>query len=136
MRPVALYEANYINAAGYWLAFHRSAIELRQEALRSEEDQKAKRCDVWALLGVRYALRALGLRTEFYKMAADDPTTAKMLLPALEHRQDLPAADNLVEDLEKLDSHMTTQLMKAVATLKTTTATKKAGGKGGAADGH
>lgn len=30
-------EANYINAAGYWMSFHQAAMDLRQEALQDKE---------------------------------------------------------------------------------------------------
>lgn len=63
MRAVMLYETNYINAAGFWMAFHESAIALRQEALSGGNDEEAKRCDVWALIAIRYGLRVVGLRS-------------------------------------------------------------------------
>lgn len=69
-------------------------------------------------LSVRYALRVVGLRTEFYKMAADDPSVAKMMLPTLEKSQDMIAADNMEDTMEKLQTHMNTQMMKVVAALK------------------
>lgn len=53
----------------------------------------------------------------------------------LEQRNELPTADDLVEPMEKLYSHMATQLMKAVATLGASNATKHAG-KGGSAVGQ
>ena len=40
----------------------------------------------------------------------------------------------MVEPLEKLEAHMTIQLMKAVATLSASTATKRAGICGAARD--
>lgn len=135
MHPVAEYEANYINAAGYWMAFHEAAISLRQEALVDKKDEDAVKYDVWALIAIRYALRVVGLRSEFYKLVAKDPVRAKLILPALEQRNDVAAADDLTESLEKLDSHMATQLMKAVATLSASNATRRAG-KSGAAKDH
>ena len=74
----------------------------------------------------------MGLRAEFYKLSADDPTYAKMVMPTLEKQNGLAAADDLTEPMEKLDLAMSTQLMKAVATLSASNATKRAG-KGGAA---
>ena len=138
MRPVALYECNCINSAGYWLAFHESATQLRQEMLAENNLSEAHRYDVWSILSVRYALRVLGLRTEFYKMASDDPTTAKMLLPGLERRQNLPAADDIEEALGTFESLLNTQLMKAVATLRTSNAKDRNGTvkKGGSANGQ
>ena len=67
-------------------------------------------------------------------MAARDPTYAKMILPTLQQRNDVAAADDLTEAMEKLDSHMTTQLMKAVATLSASNATKRTGKGGSAGD--
>jgi len=65
-------------------------------------------------------------------MAARDPAHAKMIMPTLERRNEIAPADDLTETLDKLDGHMTTQLMKAVAALSASNTTKKAG-KGGAA---
>lgn len=136
MRPVAEYEAKYVNAAGYWCSFHQSAIDLRDTAIDEKKKEEAERLDVWAIIAVRYSLRVLGLRTEFYKMATVDPVHAKLILPTLEHRTEMPASEDLDEPLEKMESHMSTQLMKAVATLAASNATKKAAGNGGrAADG-
>ena len=68
-------------------------------------------------------------------MAARDPVHARLVMPSLERRQDIPAADDLVEPLSKLETHMNTQLMKAVATLAASNATKESGSgnRGGAA---
>lgn len=76
----------------------------------------------------------MGLRTEFYKMVSRDPTYAKLIMPSLEQRNDVAAADDLSEPLEKLDSHMATQLMKAVANLSASNATKRAGRGSAAAE--
>lgn len=65
-------------------------------------------------------------------MAARDPTYAKMILPTLQQRNEVAAADDLNEAMDKLDSHMTTQLMKALGTLSASNATKWTW-KGGAA---
>ena len=54
-------------------------------------------------------------------------------MPTLEARADVPASDDLIEPMERLESHMATQLKKAVATLSASNAMKRAGGKGGAA---
>lgn len=49
----------------------------------------------------------------------------------------MPTADDMLEIMEKMDSHYNTQLLKAVATLKAHNAGKKTGqGRGGAADGN
>lgn len=50
-----------------------------------------------------------------------------MVLDRLEQRNDHPATDDLFELLKKLDTHMNTQLMKAIATLSASNATKRAG---------
>lgn len=76
---------------------------------------------------LRYALRFLGLRTEFYRMAADDPTYAKMILPALENLAVIAASDELEELLEILNKHMATQRMKRGAILCASNATKRGG---------
>lgn len=127
LRAVYEYEATYINAAGYWMAFHQAATCLRQEAIEDKNEDKALLFDVWSMIAVRYGLRVVGLRTEFYKMAARDPLHAKLVMPTLEQRGEVTAADDLDASLEKLESHMATQLMKAVATLSASNATKRAG---------
>ena len=126
-RAVAEYGTNYINSAGYWMAFHEAALDLRQEMLEEKKDEEAKNYDVWAALAIRYGLRVVCLRSEFYKTAARDPKYAKMILPTLQQRNEVAAADDLTEAMDKLDSHMSTQLMKAVATLSVSTATKRTG---------
>jgi hypothetical protein len=55
---------------------------------------------------------------------------AKLVMYVLEGRNDFAAADNLDDALEKLDSHMATQLMKAVASLSNTNSLKRGGGDG------
>lgn len=131
----AEHEAKYINAAGYWAMIVEKAMQMRQDALKDPaEEAEAWRFDAWAYVANRYSLRVLGLRAEFYRMAAKDPNHAKMVLPLLERRGDLAMADNLDEALSTLDSHVLTQMMKAVATLKASNATKRAKGKGGAAE--
>lgn len=119
-------ESNYINASRYWRSFHQAAICLRQEAIEDMNEYNALLFDVWSLIAVRYGLRVVGLRTEFYRMAASDTLHAKLIMPTLEERGEVPAADGLNASLEKLDSHMATQLMKALATLSTSNATKRA----------
>ena len=138
MRLVALYECNYINSAGYWVAFHESATHLRKEMLAENNQSEAHRYDVWSILSVHYALRVLRLRTEFYKMASDDPTTAKMLLPRIERRKNLPAADDIEEALGSFEFHLNTQLMKTAATLRISNSKDRNGTvkKGGSANGQ
>lgn len=138
MRPIATYKSNYVNSAGYWLAFHEAAAEMRHEAAHTAGDnaERVHKLDFWMMISVRYALSVLGHRTEFYKMAAEDPTTAKMILPGLEKRANTVASDDLEESMEKLETHMSTQLMKEVAALRVTNAGKKnSSGPGGPAHG-
>lgn len=131
MRAMHEYEASYINAAGFWTSFHQAAISLRHDALAEQTLEEAALYDFWAIISVRYGLRVTELRAEFYRLVAKDLTYAKLLLTSLVQLNDLPAADDLVEPLAKLDIHMTMSLGKAVATLSASNATKK-GGKGGA----
>lgn len=126
MRAVYEYEANYINTSRYWMASHQAAICLRQDAIEDNDEDKALRFDVWSLISVRHGLRVTGPRTESYKMAARDPLDAKLVMQTLEQRIEFPPADDLEEALGKLDSHMETQLMKAVATLSASNATRRA----------
>ena len=74
---------------------------------------------------MRYSLHVVGIRAEFYKMSTRDPTYAKLGVPSLEQRNDVAADDDLTEAMEKPDTHMTTQLKKAVATLSASNATKR-----------
>lgn len=67
-----------------------------------------------SIISVRYELRVTEMRAKFYTLVTKDSTYPKIVLPSLERRNDTPAADDLVERLEKLDTHMTTQLMKVV----------------------
>lgn len=127
------YETNYINAAGYWMSFHASAVQMRQEAIAAGNTENAQKYDCWAIIAVRYGLRVFGLSEKICKKAAVDPVHAKLIMPALEQKNDTPAADDLTEALDKLESHMSTQLMKAVATLSASNATRRSG-KGGPAE--
>lgn len=69
-------------------------------------------------------------------MASIDPTYAKFVLPSLQGRTEVACADDLFAPFDKLESHMSSQLMKAVATLATSSATKRAqGGKNGSGAG-
>lgn len=76
-----------------------------------------------------------GLRCEFYNLSGKDPAYAKLVIPILEQSSSVAFADNLIELMDKLDSHFTTQLMKMVANLGAHNATKRAEGsnKGDAA---
>lgn len=136
MYAVAEHEAKYINSAGYWSALHHVAYQMRQEAFEKDNKEEAEKYDAWAYVAVRYSLRVLGLRAEFYRMAAKDPMYAKLVLPSLERRGETAMADDLDDSLATLESHLSTQMFKAVATLKASNETKRAKGKGGAADGN
>lgn len=57
-------------------------------------------------------------------MASRDPTYAKIFMPILDQPNDVAAADDLSQLLQKLYSHNATQPMNAVATLSADTATK------------
>jgi hypothetical protein len=87
---------------------------------------------VWGIISVRYGLRVVGLRVEFYKRSAKDPMHARLVMPALEGRNDVAAADDFDDTLEKLDTHMASQLMKAVSSLSATNAIKRGSGDGAA----
>lgn len=62
MRAVSKYENKYMSATGCWISFHKSAIDLRVE---NANNPNLARCFAWDSLLVQYALRFLGLRTEF-----------------------------------------------------------------------
>lgn len=85
MRAVAEHEAKYINCAGYWLMSNESALMLRMEKGKNDESV-VQRFDVWAFLASQYSLRCLGLRTQFYGKTVEDPTYAKLVIPALEKK--------------------------------------------------
>lgn len=46
LRTVSEYESHYVNTAGYWMAFHESALELGQESFDDEKGNYALRNDV------------------------------------------------------------------------------------------
>ena len=133
MFSVAEHEAKYINAAGYWSAMHHTAYQMRQEAFDAGKKDDAEMFDAWAYVSVRYSLRVLGLRAKFYRMASKDPMYAKLVLPTLERRGETAMADDLDDPLATLDSHLSSQMFKAVATLKASNATKRSKEKGGGA---
>lgn len=133
LRAIAEYEAHYTNASGYWMAFAETALCLRGEELDKTANsgaRAAERFDVWAGMGLRYGLRAVGLRTEFYRLSAKDPQHARLVMPALENQAEVPASDDIDETLGKLETHMNTQLMKAAAALTATKNVKRSGAGG------
>jgi hypothetical protein len=135
LRPLFEYEAHYMNSAGYWMSFSSAAMALRGEALKLEGTtgvEEAEMFDVWAMMAVRYGLRVVGLRVEFYRRSAEDPMHARLVMPVLTGQNDTPATNDLDYIMEKLDMHMATQLMKAAASLHAENAVKRSG-DGGAA---
>ncbi|CDF40814.1 unnamed protein product [Chondrus crispus] len=110
-RPITL-----VQPATGWLSVKQRWYS-RTTPSRKKGDDKALLYDFWSQMAVRYGLRIAGLRCEFYRMVPRDPTYAKLVMPSLEQRNELPAADDLVEPMEKLETHICSQLMKAVATL-------------------
>lgn len=62
---------------------------------------------------------------------------AKIMLPTFEKSQGMIAADDMEDTVEKLQTHVTMQMMKAVAVLKTYNSWKKnICGRGGAVYGQ
>jgi hypothetical protein len=110
------------------MSFLSAAMALRGESLKLESTtgvEEAEMFDVWAVMAVRYGLRVVGLRVEFYKRSANDPMHARLVMPVLECQSDTPATDGLDDGMEKLDMHMATQLMKAAAFLHATNSVKR-----------
>lgn len=70
------------------------------------------RCDVWCEIVMRYVFRVLELRCEFCTMEAKDSTHAKLVLPALKKHRRMPAADDMNEPLQQLETHMMSQIIK------------------------
>jgi hypothetical protein len=84
------------------------------------------------MMAVRYGLRVVGLRVEFYKGSSKDPMHARQAMSVLEGQNDTPATDDLDDVMEKLDMHMATQLINIAASLDATNDVKRSG-DGGAA---
>jgi hypothetical protein len=107
LRPLFEYEAHYTNSAGFWMSFSSAAMALRGEDLKLEGTtgvEEAEMIDVWAMMAVRYGLRVVELRVEFYKRSARDPMQARLVMPVLEGQNDTPATDDLGDIMEKLVS--------------------------------
>jgi hypothetical protein len=135
LRPLFEYKAHYTNSTGYWMSFSSAAMTLRGVVLKLEGTtgvEETKMFDVWSMMAVRYGLRVVGLRVEFYKRSAKDPMHARLVMPVLEGQNNTPATDDLDDVMEMLDMHMTTQPMKAAAFLLAANAVKRSG-DGGAA---
>jgi hypothetical protein len=70
LRPLFEYEDHYTNYAGYWMSFSSAATALREDSFKLEGAigvEVAERFVVWEMMAVRYGLRVVGLRVEFYK---------------------------------------------------------------------
>jgi hypothetical protein len=85
LRPICEYEANYIYCAGYWMSFSAATMAERGEALKKEgtTSRRAERFDNWGMMAVRYGLRLIGLRVEFYKRSARDLMHARLVMSML-----------------------------------------------------
>jgi hypothetical protein len=115
------------------MEFPQTSIYLRQECLVSGPPAsvaKELKYDVCGIISVSYGQRVFDLLVEFYKRSAEDRTHAKLITPFLEGRNNVAAADNLYDSHEKLDTHMASQLMRAVASLSATDAVKRGRGNG------
>ena len=148
LHSVSQYEANYINATGYWLSLYEACSGLMEESLRAlaqlqngpqnaaawgAERDKAVQYMVWNHIFVRYGLRVIGLRTLFYQKAAQDPVGARLMMPRLEARATPVPADDLRECMQEMDRHDLTQMMKALANLTASNKLKRSNKKDGSA---
>lgn len=61
-------------------------------------------------------------------MASEDQVYAKMILPSTERSGEIVSADDLDGPRTELESHMATQIMKAVATLCSINSNKRVKG--------
>ena len=107
------------------MAFHEAAMDLRAEAIEEKNYPEALQYDVWAGFSLLNGLQVVRLRAEFYKMAAKDAAYANLVMPTVERRNEVSAAGDLQESMTKLKTHLLTQLMKAVATMSSSNATKR-----------
>lgn len=70
-------------------------------------------------------------------MAAKDPMYDEHVFPLLKRRGEIVMSNDLVEQMETLETHLSSQILEAVATLKASSATRRASkvkDKGGAAE--
>lgn len=81
--------------------------------------------DIWEGVSVRNGLRVLGHRADILKMDAKDTGYNKPAITNIERRNDVAAADDLHESMNKLKIHLSTALMKMVATLSANKLTKR-----------
>jgi hypothetical protein len=78
--------------------FEETALSLRDQEISKATavvDREAERLDLWIGISLRYGLRVVGLRTEFFKMSARDPQHARMVMPALENQGLMAATDDI-----------------------------------------
>jgi hypothetical protein len=62
-------------------------MALRGKALKLEGTtgvEEAEIFDVWTMMAVRYGLRVVGLRVEFYERSAKDLMYDRLVMPVLE----------------------------------------------------
>lgn len=81
--------------------------------------------DVCKIIAVSYELRVIEMRTEFYRLDAEDPVYANILLPGLERLEEIAVTADLDATLHQLESYRTIQLMNAVEALTTSSDTKR-----------
>jgi hypothetical protein len=130
IRPLYEYKAGNMNSAGYWMSFSAAVMVLRGEALKQEGTtgvEEVERFDVWTMMAVRCGLRVVGPRIVFYKRSAKDVIHAWLVMPVLGGHKNTPTKGDVDDVMEKLDTHMATQLMKAAASLLTTNYLKCSG---------
>lgn len=83
MQAVLEHEMPDINATEYWLAFHEDAGDLSAEADRDGRNEDEAMLNAWCHIYVRYGLRVVCMRTEFYKMESEDLACYKLVMPTL-----------------------------------------------------
>ena len=105
---------------------HHVAYERRQDSFDVGEKDKAEKFDACVFVAVRYSLRVLGLPAEFHCMAGKDPMYAKRFMPSLERRGDTAMADDVEKPLATRDLDRSSQMFKAVLTIKVSNVAKRA----------
>lgn len=76
------------------MTFHHATVNLQAEVELSDPGL-GERLGLWEYMPISYGLRCVGLRAEFYRLAARDPTYAKLVLHSLENHVEQPTADIL-----------------------------------------
>lgn len=126
LRGVLYYEKKYVNEWGYWMAYEETALYLHAEAILNDKGDEKLQLDAWEGVSIRYGLRVVGLRAEFYRMGAKDYSYAKLVMQIIEKRNEVDAANNLQKSMKRLETHLSTQLMKVVAIFRASNETKRA----------